>query len=153
MEQDTARKGTSWLSLVAEIAGVSGATVARVELCTPFAPAQLTKPVRAIVQIQSCSDEISGAAQTWGTVAELVEGLRVDVGCDLSETLGATIVAWIEIEPNCPNQFVEAQNAVAPRNATRTALDPTRAMKLMLAAPTPVPARASRERGASLDAA
>lgn len=153
MEQGTIKVGRTWLSLVAETAGVSGATVARVVLQAPWFAGRSTKAVRAIVQIHDSWGQIMGAAQAWGAAEQLSEGLRVDVGCDLSATLGATVVAWIEVEPHCPNQFVEAHQASAPMGAARTTLDPTRAMKLMLAAPTPVPARARPERNASLDAA
>lgn len=130
-QQGTAQR-SSWLSLVAETAGVSGATVARVEIQGQ----ELTSPptdgsVRAIIQIQDDFGAVVGAGTWEGDVRDLVHGVSLDVGCDLGAGFGTRVVGWIEADP----RPIDPARAPAPFDATGRYFDPTQAMKLMLRRP------------------
>jgi hypothetical protein len=132
VEQD---KTSSWLSLVAETAGVSGATITRVQLQGFAGQADA---VRAIVQVLDSRGRVIGASYWDGDSRELAQGVMVDLGCDLGAALGSRIVGWIVDE----HTGIEARRAVAPYDAAGQYFDPTRAMKLMLTAPAPAVAAA-----------
>lgn len=126
MEHSVSHSGCgSWLSLVAETAGVSGATIARVELS---AHDQFYGPIRAVIQVVDDRGQIVGATRWSGNAADLATGVAVDLGCDLSSTWGSQVIAWVEqasvvSSPRC---------AEAPQYATHHSFDPIRSMKLML---------------------
>lgn len=132
MEHSVSHSGcSSWLSLVAETAGVSGATIARVEL---NARDEFFGPVRAVIQVIDDRGQVVGATTWSGHATDLLEGVALDIGCDLSSTWGSQVVAWIEEQ----DVVTSARFAQAPTYATRHSFDPIRSMKLMLhgAAPT-----------------
>jgi hypothetical protein len=126
----------TWLSLVAETAGVSGATIARIELGGYISPDEgPTDPrasLRAIVQIHDSTGVVIGATSWEGTSAELAATTAIDLGCDLGASLGSRVVGWIE----APQHSVEPRLARAPHDAAARYFDPTRSMKLMLRAPS-----------------
>ncbi len=126
---------SSWLSLVAETAGVSGATVARVELCARMPEGQSPhQPAHAVVQILDDFGRVIAAAAWEGESRELERGVCLDVGCDLGSAWGSLVVAWIE--PGSRSRRPEL--VTAPKDAAARYFEPTRAMKLMLAEPSPV---------------
>lgn len=130
-QQDTTQR-QSWLSLVAETAGVSGATVLRIEIRGESVLGRAEDEwVRAIVQIQDAFGGVVGAVGWEGQARELAQGVNVDIGCDLAAAWGSRVVGWIPIT----NESVEPARAVAPLNATARAFEPSRAMKLMLHRP------------------
>ncbi len=132
----------SWLSLVAETAGVSGATIARVELHTvnSIGPKRLGRrsndradskgstPVRVVVQVHDVQGSVVGATYWYGDQEDLERGVAVDFGCDLDVNRGSQIVAWIDDQ-----QIVcSARQALAPEHASSRLFESFRAMKLML---------------------
>lgn len=130
-------QSTSWLSLVAETAGVSGATVARVVL---FMGAQAgspaSRPRRAWIQIQDPAGRVVGATQVWGDEADFQSGLSTDVGCDLDGSAGCEVVAWLDEESH--SLLAEPRHQVAPPHAARCGFDVTHAMKLILTRARPL---------------
>lgn len=124
----------SWLSLVAETAGVPGATIARVELFLSenisrdkSSLGRASAPLRAIVQVHDAEGRVVGATYWHGDATDLARGVPVDLGCDLNSTWGARVVAWLDDETVCgPSQ------AVAPDHVSEKSFDPFSAMKLML---------------------
>lgn len=128
---------TSWLSLVAETAGVSGATVARVVLFLG-APTEIpaNRPRRAWIQIQDPAGRVVGATQAWGDEADFLSGLSTDVGCDLDGGAGWSVIAWLDEESN--PLLAEPRHQVAPPHAARCPFDMYRAMKLMLTGARPL---------------
>ncbi len=85
-------KQDSWLSLVAEAAGMADCSVARVELqCPSSGPGER----RVIVQVLGESGSVLGAATWTGSASELARGVIVDLG--YSGYGGAsTVLAWID---------------------------------------------------------
>jgi hypothetical protein len=133
MGQQGNNQRQSWLSLVAETAGMSGATVARVQLQANGGRQRIPGGwVRATVQIQDELGNVVGATSWDGDARELAEGVSVDVGCDLGAGWGRHIVGWIQNDPYA----VEPTRVVAPWDAATRFFEPARAMKLMLRYPT-----------------
>lgn len=130
MNHSVAPFGNSWLSLVAETAGVSGATITRVELASAE---HRSGPTRAIVQIQNRDGQVMGATYWYGDGSDLNAGISVDLGCDLTTPLGSSVVAWIDEE----KLTVSAQRAIAPPHAARLRFSRTTGMKLMLSGSHP----------------
>lgn len=129
MAQRVENQRKSWLSLVAETAGVSGATVARVEICGEKVMGQMEGDwVRAIIQIKDDFGSVVGAVSWDGTAGELADGVTVDVGCDLSAGFGSHVVGWLQ-KSAAP---VDPVLAHCPRDATSRYFDPAQSMKLML---------------------
>jgi hypothetical protein len=118
---------TSWLSLVAETAGVAGATIARVEVCLQPSAVRQSGPLCAVVQLQDLFGNVVGQTQIWGEEADFLQGQYADLGCDLSSTRGAQVVAWFIDDESTPSGKLQA-----PAQARRCSFDVTRAMKLML---------------------
>lgn len=132
MQQQATTQRTSWLSLVAETAGVSGATVARVEIRGESALGQAgSQWTRAILQIQDDAGAVVGAVAWEGEARELAQGVTVDVGCDLESAVASRVVGWIQTSP----AGTDPSRALPPWHATARSFDPTRAMKLMLHQP------------------
>jgi hypothetical protein len=101
----------TWLSLVAETAGVAGASVTRVKLKASGARGV----VRAIVQVLDQQGRVVGASVWVGDGIDLVCGTYVDLGCDFSALDGLHIVAWLtSILDQQP-----ASRALAPAFASR----------------------------------
>lgn len=114
---------SSWLSLVAETAGVVGAAIARVELQARG----LSGPVRAVVQVVDAQGQVVGAANWYGDGSDLGRGASVDIGCDFSSS-DLRAVAWIDE----PRSAVPARLAQAPRHAASGKCDPFEAIHLDL---------------------
>lgn len=170
MGQQTTNQRQSWLSLVAETAGVPGATVARVEIygdkavgrgngdllapkgwgggsvtseasASSEGSAASVSSVRAVIQIRDDSGALLGAASWEGSARELAEGVTVDVGCDLSAGLGTRVVGWIHSGAGP----VDTARPFAPWYAASRYFDPTHAMKLMLTSPSRRPISMHRD--------
>lgn len=132
----------SWLSLVAETAGVSGATIARVELHSvdSVRPRRLGRrsskrpdessslPVRAVVQVRDAQGAVVGATYWYGNQEDLARGVAVDFGCDLHASRGSQIIAWIDDQQT----ICSARQALAPQHASQRPFESFKAMKLML---------------------
>jgi hypothetical protein len=117
VEQPCPCKKTSWLSLVAETAGVEGATIARVNV----AGRSTFEGVSTVyVQVIDSHSNVVGAARRAITAADLQQGFSVDVGCDLLIALGATVVAWME--RGLPER--SARDQMVPAHATRRHFEP-----------------------------
>lgn len=108
---------SSWLSLVAETAGVSGIEVTRVQISCSECPRGTSS---VVVQMQDRYGRVIGAARAkrWG--ADLAQGVSVDVGYDSWEARGATLIAWIEPSTS----FEPARQLAAPARAARAPFDP-----------------------------
>lgn len=133
MQQQATTQRTSWLSLVAETAGVSGATVARVEIRGESALGRAGSEWRhAILQVQDDSGAIVGAVAWEGEARELAQGVTVDVGCDLEGGFASRVIGWIQT--SAPGS--DPAHALPPWHAAACTFDPTRSMKLMLHQPT-----------------
>lgn len=65
----------SWLSLIAEAAGVEASQIARIELCGHARGDQ-----RIVVQILAHDGRVLGAERWEGSAVDLQRGVRVDVG-------------------------------------------------------------------------
>jgi len=96
----------TWLSLVAETAGVAGACVTRIRLRATSARGV----VRAVVQVQDRHGRVVGATDWIGDGIDLVCGAYVDLGCDFSALDELHIVAWL----TSPQDQQPAVTAVAP---------------------------------------
>lgn len=132
MQQQAITQRTSWLSLVAETAGVSGATVARVEIRGESALGRTGSAwTRAILQVQDDSGAVMGAVAWEGEARELAQGVTVDIGCDLEGAPASRVVGWIRTSP----ESTDPARALPPWHAATRSFDPTRAMKLMLHQP------------------
>lgn len=143
MAQQGTNQRSSWLSLVAETAGVSGATVARVEIQSQkLASTPRSGSVRAVIQIQDDFGGVVGAGTWEGDVRDLAHGVSLDVGCDLGAGLGTRVVGWIQPDP----RPVDPARTLAPFDATGRYFDPTQAMKLMLRGPLPERGEVGRRR-------
>lgn len=132
MEQQILHSRKSWLSIVAETAGVSGATIERLEICSDGKwNDSASGSIRAIVQILDDLGRVIGAAAWEGQHAELANGVRLDVGCDLEAAWASRVVGWIDpsLHTNRP------ERAIAPWDATGRFFERGRAMKLMLRQP------------------
>jgi len=91
MNTMTASLTPTWLSLVAETAGVAGACVTRIKLRAK----SVRGVVRAIVQVLDGNGRVVGASDWIGDGIDLVCGTYVDLGCDFSALDGLQIVAWL----------------------------------------------------------
>lgn len=96
----------TWLSLVAETAGVAGACVTRIRLRASSARGL----VRAIVQVQDRQGRVVGASDWIGDGIDLVCGAYVDLGCDFTALDELHIVAWL----TSPHDQQPAVTAHAP---------------------------------------
>jgi hypothetical protein len=119
-------KADSWLSLVAETAGVSGRAVWPVDLSLPLGAAASERLLRARVQIVTEWGQVVGSSELVAPVEDFWRGTKVEVGCDLVDAIGSHVVAWIE-EAGAPS-------ARPPLHASLVDFNPSRAMKLMLEA-------------------
>lgn len=125
----------SWLSLVAETAGVSGATIARVELHSVDSVARAPRSqrgaslsLRAVIQIQDAWGDVVGATYWYGNEEDLAGGVAVDLGCDFHVSPGSRVVAWIDDQQT----VCSARQALAPQHASEQAFEPFKGMKLGL---------------------
>ncbi len=127
----------SWLSLVAETAGVAGAGVARIELiCPDCAPGFVT----AVVQLLGPYGQVLAATRWVGRGSELSRGVKIDLAYDLESSDDIHLIGWqqrtaLQGSPSA---------ALAPETPTvvrfhPTRFHPTRAMKLMLRSPVSAP--------------
>lgn len=91
MNTMTTSLAPTWLSLVAETAGVAGAYVTRVKLRASGARGV----VRAIVQVLDRQGRVVGASDWVGDGIDLVCGTYVDLGCDFNALEGLQIVGWL----------------------------------------------------------
>jgi len=133
MEHLAAPSRSSWLSLVAETAGVAGAGIARVVLAAP----QLAGPVRAVVQIHDHFGQVVGATHWYGEGCDLRTGATVDLGYDVLVPSDLKVVAWIDRALD----RAPALLALPPREAVARDYDPRIALRLNLDAQMPGPAR------------
>lgn len=116
-QQPHPRQRSTWLSLVAETAGVSGATVVRVPVrCPQFSAASAT----VYVQVRNHTGAVVGAARQTIRGAELREGVALDLGVELESGLGGMVVAWVDERP----ALLGARVATAPAAATRAPFEP-----------------------------
>ncbi len=136
MQVHASSSSPSWLSLVAETAGVSGAMISRIHL---QGETHLQGPARVIVQVLDREGQVIGATRWYGKSEELSEGTVVDVGCDLGATLEALVVGWIETKV----AYADPRATLAPIEKSTLYFNPMHAMKLMLLSPTPVIANAA----------
>lgn len=112
----------SWLSLVAETAGVADCSVARVELVG--APFGVRGDVRIVVQVLGAGGLVLGATTWEGNARELARGVFVDLGTS-GATGGERVVAWVDAKASQNNVFddIDPFFLAAPRGATRAQLD------------------------------
>ena len=129
-------KINSWLSLVAETAGVSGATIMRLKIEANTRGSGCT---RAVVQVRDSVGKVLGATYWYGRSEQLLDGVTVDLGCDLETHVGTEVVGWIE----SGGAAIDPRGAQAPQKLARTFFHPTRAMKLMLLGEEPIVAEAA----------
>jgi len=130
MNYPVAQTGNSWLSLVAETAGVSGATITRVELGSHD---RLHGAKRAVVQLRDRRGQVIGAAYWYGDGSDLSAGVSVDLGCDLAAPAGSTLIAWIDEDA----LTISARSAAPSLSAVSRLFDRTTGMKLMLSGSHP----------------
>jgi len=120
---------SSWLSLVAETAGVAGASISRVQVqCPEFSDEGAT----VFIQLLDSNGKVLSAARQFTTGSELSRGLSMDLGLDLSVTAAGLVVAWAE----AGSARKGALRARPPARATSVAFDPTRPAELLLSEPT-----------------
>lgn len=118
-------KHDSWLSLVAETAGMADCSIARVEL---QGPSSGSGDRRVIVQVLGANGAVLGAATWTGPARDLARGVVVDLG--YSGYGGAsTVMAWIDPSDVGAEPFFSA----ATSRAVTAPLVGDRASRLMLA--------------------
>ena len=118
-------KQDSWLSLVAETAGMADCSIARVEL---QGPSFGSGDRRVIVQVLGANGAVLGAATWTGPARDLARGVVVDLG--YSGYGGAsTVMAWIDPSDVGAEPFFSA----ATSRAVTAPLVSDRASRLMLA--------------------
>lgn len=128
MDQQTHHQRSTWLSLVAETAGVSGATVVRVPVrCPRFSADSAT----VYVQVRSRAGAVVGAARQTIRGADLREGVALDLGVELEAGLSGMVVAWVEERP----VLLGARAATVPDGATRAPFEPFFPSVLLLHSP------------------
>lgn len=115
---------SSWLSLVAETAGVPGTAIARVLLAGPPVAGQ----ARAVVQVKNSQGQVVGAAYWYGEGYDLAVGASVDIGFDMSSTDELRVVAWLDDESG----FTPPRARVAPHDAASRLYDRGVAAQLWL---------------------
>lgn len=118
----------SWLSLVAETAGVAGAGVARVELISAASSSRL---VTCVVQLVGRYGQVLAATRWVGPSADLTRGVKIDLAYDLESTEDVFLVGWRQEKALTGSAYHEQ----APVGVSALPFDPTRAMKLMLGRP------------------
>jgi hypothetical protein len=128
MNHITAPSRSSWLSLVAETAGVSGAVVARVQLQSR----RNRVFSRAVVQILDATDHILGACYWYGDGADLCAGTSVDIGYDLDSAGGLRVRAWLDDS----TIMLPARLAEPTEDALCVSYDPAITPKLIFGNPT-----------------
>lgn len=128
MANEIIRKRESWLSLVAETAGVSGVTSARIELEMPVGSRVWARTLRGHVQIVTPSGEVVGETTIVAPVEDFWDGLSVQVDCDLTSAIGSRVIAQVE---QVGTRSTDRAHGPLLLMAAHE-FEPARAMKLML---------------------
>jgi len=115
---------SSWLSLVAETAGVPGTAIARVLLSGPAGAGQW----RAVVQVKTARGQVVGAAYAHGEEYDLALGASVDIGFDVLTQDELHVVAWLDDGA----VFGPARAQAEPAHATSKVYEPGTAVHLFL---------------------
>ncbi len=127
MNHEATVSRNSWLSLVAETAGVAGTAIARVKLQA----SALLGPARVVVQLVDSDQEVVGATYWYGEGSDLETGVSVDIGCDFFTAHDIEVRAWVDDGLTSSS----ARRALAPHLVACAPYDENVAMKLSLRGP------------------
>jgi hypothetical protein len=120
----------SWLSLVAEAAGVSGTAIMRVGVRS----LDIQSSGTIYLQVLDRHGHVCGATRHRARAGELFDTVFLDLGFDWEGRANTTLIAWVD----CESPTGGAWTAEAPEWATTVAFEPTHAMKLMLTLENPM---------------